>query len=523
MTPAQLSAIARQAVSRRKWGRVLDCANRILNQDSAASEGHFLKGLVAKASGDGDAAVAAFRHAYDADPGRYDAAVELANQYAILRRNADAAAALAEVTEQLENSPLYLNLAGRVLTQVGMPERAWPLFERANALQPGVEVIESNLANCAVILGKVDEAKQLYRSLLRRFPAHQNHHYKLSRLETAADSKHIEQMESVLSSGNLPPRQNVFLYYALGKEYEDLERWERAFRYFKMAGDAVASVADYDIDADIELVDTIIDTCSADWLASHPAESPAGVRTPIFVVGLPRSGTTLTDRILASHSKVQSVGESQYMQMVIRRESGVISDRKMSPEMIVAGAKLDIADIGSGYLDALEYRLGDEPMFVDKLPFNVLYLGFIAKAFPEARIVMLHRHPMDVCFAMYKQVFTWAYKFSYRLEDLGRFYVAYRRLVEHWQQVLGSRIYHLSYENLVSDQESQTRSLLAGLGLEFEPECLEFHRNRSATATASTVQVREKIHTRSVDRWRCYERQLAPLREYLERAGVPLE
>ena len=240
-------------------------------------------------------------------------------------------------------------------------------------------------------------------------------------------------MKKVIRSTNMTPDKNVFMYYAIGKELEDLEEWDEAFEYFKMAGDAVTSVAEYDINADLRLIDTIIEACNEDWLVADTTDAPMDVsgKIPIFLIGLPRSGTTLTERIISSHSKVASAGETQFMQMVIRRESGVESDEKMTPAMIEAATKLDINVIGDGYMNMLSYRLGGEPMFIDKLPFNIFYLGFIAKAYPDARIIHMKRNPMDSCFAMYKQVFTWAYKFSYTLEGLGRFYAAYVRLVDH--------------------------------------------------------------------------------------------
>jgi hypothetical protein len=195
----------------------------------------------------------------------------------------------------------------------------------------------------------------------------------------------------------------------------------------------------------------------------------------------------------------------------------------MTPDMVTAAAQQDIARVASGYLEAVRYRLGEEPFFIEKLPFNFLYLGFIAKAWPQARLLHLRRHPMDACFAMYKQVFTWAYKFSYDLEALGRYYVAHDRLARHWRTPLGTRLVEVEYEALVRDQEGETRRMLQRLGLDFEPACLEFDRNEAASATASSVQVREKIHSRSVQRWRHFERHLQPLRRVLEDAGIEVE
>jgi tetratricopeptide (TPR) repeat protein len=477
-----LSVMARKAAQKRDWAAVSNCAKEILKQNSESPEGHG-------------------------------------------RRNADAADLLARYVDMLDNSPRYLDMAGTVYSDIGMPARAWPLFQRANELQPGIDLFQANLAACGVFLGKIEEASDIYKRLLKKYPAHQRNHYQLARLEKAKNSTHVEQMKELIHSLGLPPDQNVFVYYAIGKELEDLEQWDDAFHHFKMAGDAVESVAEYDVATDVEIIDKIIETCTADWLSTdtRTASTDNSQKTPIFIVGLPRTGTTLTERIVSNHSQVESVGETQFLQMVVRRESEVKSVERITSAMIEAAAKKDISLIADGYMEAVDYRLGDKPMFIDKLPFNYLYLGFIAKAYPHARIIHLKRHPLDACFAMYKQVFTWAYKFSYTLKSLGRYYVAYNRLCNHWREVLGDRLIEVEYESLVADQEHQTRVLLEKLGLDFEEACLNFDQNITASTTASSVQVREKIHTRSVNRWKNFEKQLQPLKEYLENAGIAVE
>ncbi len=329
-------------------------------------------------------------------------------------------------------------------------------------------------------------------------------------------------MKRVLHSTNLTPDRNVFIYYALGKELEDLGEWDEAFQYYKMAGDAAVRVANYEVATDIALIDKVIEVCNAEWLADGSRDAGTE-KTPIFIVGLPRTGTTLTERIVSSHSQVQSVGETLFIPMVVRLHSGVISTERLTPEMIEGAARRSISIIANAYLDAVAYRLGDQPFFIDKYPDNFLHLGFIAKAFPGARIIHLKRNPMDSCFSMFKQVFTWAYKFSYSLADLGRYYVAYDRLARHWSLLLGERLIEVEYERLVSDQEAQTRELIAKLGLEFEEACLDFERNVAASTTASSVQIREKAHTRSVNRWQSFEQHLEPLRAYLEAAGIEVD
>lgn len=519
------SVMGRQAVQKQDWAAVSNCAAELMKQNSKSPEGHFLSGLVEKAALRLAKASEAFATALELDAERYDAAVELANQHCAARRNGEAAALLAQYEPMLGNSPLYLDMAGTVYSDIGMPERAWPLYRRANELQPGVDLFQANLASCSVYLGKIKEAKETYRHLLDKFPAHQRNHYQLARLENARDTAHIEQMLEILRSTNLRADQNVFLYYALGKELEDLEHWDDAFYHYKLGGDAVASVADYDVNTDLQIIEKIIEICNEEWMAkgTETASTDPTEKTPMFIVGLPRTGTTLTERIVASHSQVESVGETEFVQMVIRRESGVQSVEKMTPEMIEVMAGKDIGLISQGYLDAVRYKLGDEPMFIDKLPFNFLYLGFIAKAFPQARIIYLKRNPMDACFALYKQVFTWAYKYSYTLDALGQYYVAYDRIMHHWRKLLGDRLIEVEYESLVADQEGQTRRLLDSLGLEFEESCLRFDENKAASTTASSVQVRQKVHTGSVNKWKRFEKQLKPLRDYLERAGINAE
>jgi len=208
------------------------------------------------------------------------------------------------------------------------------------------------------------------------------------------------------------------------------------------------------------------------------------------------------------------------MQRVLRRVSGVEGSEAMSPAVIAAAAGKDISLVANGYLDAVAYRLDDKPVFIEKLPENMLYLGFIAKAFPHARLVYLRRNPMDACFALYKQSF---FKFAYTLENLGRYYVAHDRLVRHWRSLLGARLAEVEYEALIADQEDQTRRLLERLGLAFEQACLDFDQNETAIATASSAQVREKIHARSVNRWKRFETELQPLKHMLENAGIAIE
>ena len=517
----EYSKRARRAVEARDWPTVQACAGEILRRDGRSAEGHFLQGLLEKARRRPAAAQAAFRHALDLDHGRYDAAMELAALLIASGRSVEAVRLLEAHEGQLGNSPRYLDAAGLAYTKLGLHDRAWSAYEKANTLQPGVPSLQAHLAACAVYVGRIEEARTIYRSLLQRAPDHQRNHYELSQLERARDRGHVEQMLDVLRRTRLPPERNIFLYYALGKELEDLGEWGEAFRYYRMAGDAATSVSPYRVSEDVEVIDTVIATCSPEWLASGAVVSSAqgSPGTPVFIVGLPRTGTTLTDRILASHSLVESIGETFLVPATLHRLAGHPASDRMTAATIEQAAQRDVAEIARGYLEGVSYRLGGRPFFIDKLPENFLYLGFIAAAFPDARLVYLRRHPMDACFAMYKQAF---FRFAYNLDDLGQYYLAHMRLLEHWRHVLGNRLVEIPYESLVEDPGTEIRRLLQGLGLVFEPGCLEFDRTPGAVATASSAQVREKIHTRSVGRWRRFEAELRPLRDMLEAAGITI-
>ena len=201
----QVSAAGRQAVMRKDWTSLAACAGELLKQDQQSPEGFFLQGQLEKASNRHDEAVTAFSRVIELDAGRYDAAIELANQYSILRQNGDAAAVLTQYESFLDNSPMYLNMAGTVYSQIGMSENAWPLFKKADALQPGIDRIQSNLATCCVVLGKIEKAKSIYERLLEKHATHQQYHYKLAVLEKARDGQHIDQMKKVLETNGLPP------------------------------------------------------------------------------------------------------------------------------------------------------------------------------------------------------------------------------------------------------------------------------------------------------------------------------
>jgi hypothetical protein len=282
----------------------------------------------------------------------------------------------------------------------------------------------------------------------------------------------------------------------------------------------------YDVAVDVATVDWIIEAFPAALSEivqqRGGASSDAPSDAPIFIVGLPRSGTTLVDRILGSHSKVYSAGELDHFALCIvdavrRRSGGATSPRR---ELIARSADLDFTALGRDYLERARYVVPGELRFTDKMPLNYLYCGLIRRALPNAKIVHVARRPMAVCYAMYKTLFKDGYPFSYDLGEIGRYYIGYRRLMDHWQAMMPAVIYQLSYEALIADQRGETRKLLDFCGLDWQDSCVEFHRNPSPTTTASAAQVRRPLFDSSVSQWRHYAAELAELSGLLSGAGI---
>jgi hypothetical protein len=251
-------------------------------------------------------------------------------------------------------------------------------------------------------------------------------------------------------------------------------------------------------------------------------------RRPLFILGLPRSGTTLVDRIVSSHSQVASLGEHTTLALAVMRMAGrqpgpAGDDPAEKIDLIEQSARLDFEALGRAYCDSIDGFGNHAGRLTDKTPLNFLYLGLIHRALPRAKIIHLRRHPLDSCYAMYKTLFRAGYPFSYSLQEIGRYYIAYYSLMQHWRDCIPGAFLDVDYEDLVNDTPAQARRIIDYLELDWEDACLDFHRRGGAAATASAAQVRQPVYSTSVGMWRNYARQLAPFRERLREHGIPVD
>lgn len=406
-----------------------------------------------------------------------------------------------------------------VLTGCMEPEAAWRLCRKSLELDPANPAGHRRLALTGRMLGRLDEAVAAANVAIRHDP----HDYEMIGLRstlhraTPADN-HVAALEALLAAGCRNSLGAARVAYALAREHEDLGQDARAFHYLEAGARFRRESLRCDIAAEEHTHRLIAEHHDAERLNDGREGFATG--EPIFVLGLPRTGSTLVERILASHSAVHAAGELLHLSAAMMEEVRRLGPPADQADLLRKSLEADPAAIGRNYLDRTRPFTGHTPHFVDKRPLNYLSIGIIHRALPGAKIVHVRRAPLDTCYAIYKFLFNDAYPWSYDLGDIARYYVAYRRLMDHWQAALPGRLIEVTYENVVADLEGEARRLLAALNLDWEPACARFHESATPAYTGSAAQVRQPVYASSVDRWRRHEERLAGVRRILEEAGI---
>ena len=413
-------------------------------------------------------------------------------------------------------------LLASVYVRVDEHEQALRWYQRAIELEPRNAKHHFSLAATLRFLGRLEDAERACDSALAIDPREFEAFLIRADLRTqTADNNHIPEMERALAAGAAPYMGEVMLCHALAKECEDIGDYPRSFRYLARGARLRRRHLSYDVRQDLQIFDELMSRYSPAQLSASRADG-FDSSLPVFVLGMPRTGTTLVERILASHSDIRSAGELPDLPRLM----ATLADRQVpgsasNPKALVeASLKLDMAQLGRQYVDSLAVRAGESRRAIDKLPFNYLNVGLIHLALPQATIIHVTRDPLDTCYAIYKTLFQRAYPFSYDLEDLGRYFVAYSRLMDHWHRCLPGKICRVSYEAMVAAPEQESRRLIEACGLQWEEGVLAFHDNPTPSMTASASQVRRPIYSSSVGKWRNYARELEPLRRLLQEAGL---
>ena len=498
-----------------------ECCKRLLGAKPDLVEAHFLVGLICMELKQNWTAVSAFGSVTKLKEDHGAAWANLARLFMIAGQPGRADAALEKAVKHNDGNPTVLDLIGAVYGLLGDQPEASKWIAKAVKKQPNRLPFLVNQANNHMFLGRLDEAESMLRKVLKSQPGNPQANWLLSNVRKATNRDHIEELERLVEQEDRNPRELAFLNYGLGKELEDLEDWDNAVKAFASGAKARRSTIEFDEKSEIAMYEAFGDTFTNKWMSNGAAghDDPS----PIFVVGQPRTGTTLVERIITSHSQVHSAGELKQFGHCIRRLANYREPTRYSAKLARMAADVDSKKLGKSYLATTATMQGSLPRFVDKLPPNYLYVPLILKALPRAKIIHLTRNPMDACFASFKQLFADAYPHSYDQAEMARHHARYYHLMVLWRERFAGRFFDIAYEDTARDLEPNARALIEFLELPWEDACLHFHKQDTAVTTASAVQVRQPAHTRSIGRWRRYENQLGLMRKTLQEQGVPID
>lgn len=491
----------------------------LLAESPADAEIRYLATEVCIAQGQLDEALEHIGHAIAAAPGQWPLVLKRARILLALRRRDEFRRVAAEAGGLAGRDPMALWEVGRAYMGCDDPEAARPLFERAISSGGDDAGLHLNLATAQFFAGDFDQAERSLEVALARAPRMGEAVYLRSTLRRQrAERNHISDLRARLHSvgGDASARSAVL--YALAKEHEDLGDYAASIEAL-LAGAAIKHAQlGYDVAdevASIEAIRSAYDASTLDRLADGSDGEGA-----VFIVGMPRSGTTLVERMLDRVPGVRSAGELMDFKQVLGDAARRAQAANPALTMVQASLAIDFDALGREYMRGAREAAFGADVFIDKMPVNFIYCGLIAKALPRARILHLVRDPMDAGYAVFKTLFNQAYFFSYEQSQLADYLACYHRLMAHWHALLPGRILDVRYESLVTDTEAEARRVLEFCGLEWRPEVLAPDANARPSTTASAAQVREPVHSRSVGRWREVAGALEPLRARLQRHGL---
>jgi tetratricopeptide (TPR) repeat protein len=424
------------------------------------------------------------------------------------RLKAELLTAEASLRYALKLKPNYieakLNL-GLTLTLLGRLRDAKACFAKVLKAAPRNVQALQGMGQIAAFEGQFEEAESMFRRAIAidaRMPAAWAA-LAVNRKMTSADQEWLKNAEMIADSG-IHPLEEVNLRFAIGKYYDDVDDFAPAFQNFRRGNELLkAATKDYDRKERSRRIDEMIRVYSRDALSKIEGAGSSSAK-PVFVVGMPRSGTSLAEQIIASHPAAYGAGEVQFWDRLVFEDAGI------TKEILSEPARVKVAE---RYLDILQARSANALRVVDKSPENSNYLGLIYSIFPNARVICMQRDPIDTCLSCYFQRFATNLNFTLDLSDLAHYYGEYRRIMAHWRAVLPpGQILDVPYEELVANQETWSRKMLEFIGLEWDPRVLEFHATKRPVVTASNWQVRQKMFTNSVARWHHYEKFIGPLK-----------
>ena len=438
-----------------------------------------------------------------------------------LQRTENVTGALEQIEVCLKTdpeNPSYRNLHAAILGRVGEFSRASKIYARLLEEYPEHSRVLLSYGHVLKTEGRQDESIDAYRKSIKIDPRLGEAYWSLANLKTVQfDQNDLAAMEQHVSDAELSKKEQWHFHFALGKAYEDAKEYERSFQHYTDGNALYLSSHSHDADFITKRTDRLIEAFTREFFEDRGAMG-CSAPDPIFIIGMPRAGSTLLEQILSSHSAVEGTSELPNMISLahdLRKEAE--TDQIAAYTTVLPGkSAAELQALGEQYIDGTRiHRKSDRPFFIDKMPNNFLYTGIIQTVLPNAKIIDARRHPLGCGFSNFKQFYARGQNFSYSLDDIGRFYSDYVRLMAHFDEVLPGRIHRVFYEDTVADTEAVVRDLLEYCELEYEPACLRFFESKRAVRTASSEQVRQPIFKGGVEQWKHYEKWLDPLKKAL--------
>lgn len=521
--PAELYAELVTAFRAGQWREAQALADRLLPLAPNHAGVYGIAGVVSMELQQMDQAAEYLQRAGTLDPTRADfatlhaKALAAAGRWNAVLTAADRAMALSP------GDPETADALGIIYAKARAHDKAIRAFELAIRISPARASLHFNLATSLIALGAGSRAESELQKAVEIDSSYWPAHLSLAHVrQQSPQQNHLAALHVQMALKPADVEAKIHLNLALAKEYEDLGDYHKAFDHLARGKAAVKSTRPYSSGRDAMMVNNLMRGFQT------PASPTAGYPTkePIFIVGMPRSGTTLAERIITNHPDVYSAGELQNFALALQRASGSNEALFYSPEKMAAVAEtLDWRALGRDYVASVRAPDRQERHFVDKLPHNFLYLGFIAKALPNAKIICLRRDPMDTCLSNFRQLFdrsTSTFDYSSDLLDTGRYYLLFRQLMAHWETIFHGRVLEIHYEDLVDNLEATSRKMLDFCDLPWSDACLSFESNLAPVATFSSLQVRNSIYRSSLLRWKNFETHTTELKALLVDAGVKL-
>ena len=413
------------------------------------------------------------------------------------------------------DNPVFQSHLAIESMQTGDYDRAFELFDQVLEKLPRDPATLTSRGHALKTMGKQPEAVESYRAAFAAKPDQGDAYYALANLKTYSfTDAEMAAMREQAARPDLAFMDRVHIAFALGKAYEDRGEYAESFAHYREGNDLKRTQTRYSADAMSAELARQREVCTADLFARHEGDGhPAP--DPIFILGLPRAGSTLLEQILASHSQVDGTLELPNILALAHRLRGRKAGASRYPDILGDLSGEQLADFGRQFIEDTRIHRQGAPFFIDKMPNNFRHIGLIHLILPNATIIDARRDPMDCCFSGFKQLFAEGQEFTYGLEQIGRYYADYVDLMEHWDEVLPGRVLRVRHEDVLDDLEGQTRRMLDHIGLPFEEQCLAFHETRRAVRTASSEQVRQPITRAGQGAWKPYEAWLHPLKAAL--------